>query len=214
MNSTTPQPSFTPPHLPQAVGRRAPAVVSGEKFRILVIEDDLNIARLIMANLSKLGFECRTASDGRSAMQSFVATNPHLILLDLGLPGLDGGEVCARIRISSTIPIIIVTAQDEANQQVQLLKAGADDYIIKPFDINVLVTRVVTHLRRAYRYDVEASAADPASKVPGGWATCDSCQYIGPSTRFEGTDAQGRRVMTCPNCRSINQVAFEVGALR
>ena len=209
-NPSTPEPQAAPPGLPQARGRHTPSVGPKEAFRILVIEDDMHIARLMMANLTKLGFECRGACDGRSAMQAFVATNPHMVLLDLGLPGLDGSEVCSRIRISSTIPIIVVTGQDEVDLQLRLLKAGADDFIAKPFDINILVARVVANLRRAYRYDIDAPM-EAAAQIPNGWATCDSCQYIGPVARFAAQDAQGRNIMRCPHCKSLSRPAFSVG---
>jgi DNA-binding response OmpR family regulator len=207
--SSSEQQRAVPEKFPQASGRHTPAAGAKEAFRILVVEDDMHIARLMMANLSKLGFECRGACDGRNAMLAFVESKPHLVLLDLRLPGMDGNEICARIRISSTIPIIVVTAQDDVDLQLRLLKAGADDFISKPFDVNVLVARVVVNLRRAYRYDIDVPIE--AAALPNGWATCDSCQYLGPVARFEAQDHHGRRVMRCPHCQTINRLAFGIG---
>jgi len=126
----------------------------GGKFRILVIEDDPAVARLILVNLAKAGLDCRYAPDGVAGLVAFQETKPHLVLLDIMMPGMNGRDVCARIRETSTVPIIMLTAVTGDENQVQGFKIGADDYVTKPFTPQALIARVVAHLRRAYRYDM------------------------------------------------------------
>ncbi len=127
---------------------------SREKFRILVVEDEPAVARLILMNLAKAGLDCRYAPDGPSGLAAFQETKPHLVLLDLMMPGMNGRDVCARIRETSNVPIIMLTAVSGEEAQVQGFKVGADDYVTKPFNPKTLLARVVAHLRRVYRYDV------------------------------------------------------------
>jgi PleD family two-component response regulator len=184
-----------------------------ERFRILVIEDELSIARLLMANLTKVGMECRHAPDGEAALHSFAQQQPHLVLLDLMIPRLNGFAVCTRLRRESAVPIIVVSGRDEVENQVHSFQLGADDYIAKPFDISVLMARVVAQLRRVYRYGQESRATSkatppPSQGLPVGWAKCDSCEYIGPGAVFQKENAQGRNSLCCPHCRSTSHVAF------
>jgi DNA-binding response OmpR family regulator len=184
-----------------------------ERFRILVIEDELPIARLMMANLTKVGMECRHAPDGEAALLSFSQHQPHLVLLDLMIPRLNGFAVCTRLRRESSVPIIVVSARDEVENQVHSFQVGADDYVAKPFDISVLMARVVAQLRRVYRYGQDnlaatKSAPKPSQGLPVGWAKCDSCEYIGPGTVFHKEDSSGRNALRCPHCNSNNHVAF------
>lgn len=124
-----------------------------EKFRVLVIEDDLDVGRLLCRTLEAVSIECFHELDGASGLIAFGINEPHLVLLDLMLPGQGGNEVCVEIRRQSTVPIIMMTALDAEDTQLQGFKTGADDYIAKPFNIKLLVARVVANLRRAYRYD-------------------------------------------------------------
>ena len=186
---------------------------SGEKFRILVVEDDMHIGRLVMANLAKAGFECRHAPDGGFGLEAFKETDPHLVLLDVMMPVMDGREVCAKIRETSTVPIIMMTAMSGEDDQVRGLKLGADDYVPKPFSPQLLVARVVSWLRRVYRYDSAATGqaeAAPTPQVPLGWATCENCNYMGPRQKFEQDDGKGRRFLQCPACRKDNRIVFSV----
>jgi DNA-binding response OmpR family regulator len=137
-----------------------PPVPASGKFIILVIEDDRDVARLMAAQLEYNGFECHHARDGKSGIAAFQKIKPHLVLLDIMMPGMDGREVCAKIRASSTVPIIMITARTDSADQVQSFKNGADDYIPKPFEPKLLTARVIAHLRRAYRYDAPAPATD------------------------------------------------------
>ena len=119
-----------------------------EKQKILIVDDDLNIAELISLYLTKECYETPIVEDGLAAIESFKNNNYNLILLDLMLPGIDGYEVCREIRKSSNIPIIMLSAKGEIFDKVLGLELGADDYIIKPFDSKELVARVKAVLRR------------------------------------------------------------------
>ena len=202
----------TRPTRPSRMNNSSQAAPGRERFRILVVEDDQHIARLILANLAKAGMECRYAADGESALTSFQENEPHLVILDLMMPGINGFAVCTRIRQTSTVPIIVITARDEIENQLHSLKIGADDFVPKPFDVKVLVARVVAQLRRAYRYQAVESQAEekPRSNLPQGWASCDSCSYIGPTAVFQATTSTGRAIMVCPHCKSNANVAFAV----
>ena len=120
-----------------------------KKQRILIVDDDENIAELISLYLMKECFETEIANDGESALVKAKTFMPNLILLDLMLPGIDGYEVCQRIRKTQNTPIIMLSAKGEVFDKVLGLKMGADDYIMKPFDSNELVARVNAVLRRS-----------------------------------------------------------------
>ena len=115
---------------------------------ILVVEDDRNISDLIQMYLVKEGFEVRIAADGGKAIAEFQKSAPDLILLDIMLPVMDGWAVCAKIRETSKVPIIMLTAKSEVFDRIQGLEMGADDYIVKPFEMNELLARINAVLRR------------------------------------------------------------------
>lgn len=119
-----------------------------EKQRILIVDDDFNIAELISLYLTKECFETKIVGDGEEALRVFPSFNPHLILLDLMLPGIDGYQVCRELRAGYQVPIIMLSAKGEIFDKVLGLELGADDYIIKPFDSKELVARVKAVLRR------------------------------------------------------------------
>lgn len=119
-----------------------------EKKRILIVDDDENIAELISLYLVKECFDTEIALDGETALQTFEEYCPHLILLDIMLPGMDGYDVCREIRKKSNVPIVMLSAKGEVFDKVLGLKIGADDYMVKPFDSNELVARVQAILRR------------------------------------------------------------------
>ena len=119
------------------------------KQKILIIDDDNNIAELISLYLTKECFETRIVNDGEQALKEFVIFQPDLLLMDLMLPGIDGYQVCREIRHSSDVPIIMLSAKGETFDKVLGLELGADDYIIKPFDSKELVARVRAVLRRS-----------------------------------------------------------------
>ena len=117
--------------------------------RILIIEDDLDIAELVALHLTELGFEIDQAADGRAGLQLAVDEQYDLIILDLSLPGLDGLEICRRIRSGPTYtPILMLTARDSEVDRVLGLETGADDYLPKPFSVLELVARIKALLRR------------------------------------------------------------------
>lgn len=118
------------------------------KQKILIVDDDNNIAELISLYLTKECFETRIVNDGEQALREFQIFQPDLILLDLMLPGIDGYQVCREIRHTSEVPIIMLSAKGETFDKVLGLELGADDYIIKPFDSKELVARVRAVLRR------------------------------------------------------------------
>ncbi len=126
--------------------------------KILVVEDDIGIADFVCAELQHEGFKTISASDGREALELFEKENPTLILLDIMIPSLSGLEVLRRIRKTSTVPVILVTARNETYDKVNGLNAGADDYIGKPFEIEELLARMRAVMRRSNKVDTEDSA--------------------------------------------------------
>ena len=124
-------------------------------MKILIVEDDGEIAQLIRQTLEHEGFSCETARDGWGALDRFQSQQPDLIVLDLMLPGLDGLEVCARIRQQRAVKdpyILMLTAKGEEIDRVIGLSTGADDYLVKPFSPRELVARVRALLRRSLRH--------------------------------------------------------------
>ena len=119
------------------------------KQKILIVDDDENIAELISLYLEKEQYDTEMAHDGEEALQIIDVYNPDLILLDIMLPGIDGYEVCQQVRKTRDVPIIMLSAKGEVFDKVLGLKMGADDYLVKPFDANELVARVSAVLRRA-----------------------------------------------------------------
>ena len=116
---------------------------------VLVVEDELTLAQTIELYLRRENFRTERAGDGRRALELFGAARPDLVILDLGLPGLDGLEVLKTIRANSGIPVIILTARDEEVDELLGLGLGADDYLVKPASARKLMARVKAVLRRA-----------------------------------------------------------------
>jgi DNA-binding response OmpR family regulator len=116
---------------------------------ILLVEDDARIADVVAKNLEAAGFECHQSPDGGRALADFARLKPALVVLDLGLPGLDGLEVMRRLRQESDVPILIVTARTSESDKLLGLELGADDYVAKPFSTAELVARVRALLRRS-----------------------------------------------------------------
>jgi len=116
--------------------------------RILLIDDDMQISPLLQRGLAFEGFEVYTAADGESGLAAAKQHQPHIVLLDIAMPGLDGFEVCRRLRSHEEIAIIMLTARDEVMDKVNALNLGADDYVPKPFAFDELVARIRAVLRR------------------------------------------------------------------
>jgi DNA-binding response OmpR family regulator len=137
-----------------------------EKQRILIVDDDENIAELISLYLIKECFETRIVGDGESALIAVKEFNPNLILLDLMLPGIDGYQVCREVRKEELqVPIIMLSAKGEVFDKVLGLELGADDYMEKPFDSKELVARVKAVLRRYKPVVAEAPQPEPENEV-------------------------------------------------
>jgi DNA-binding response OmpR family regulator len=134
--------------------------------RILMVEDDAVIREATQLTLERHGYDVTTAEDGLEAIESFEKLHPDAVMLDIMLPGLDGISVCRRIRESSTVPIVMVSARGDALDVVLGLEAGADDYVTKPFDTQVLVARLRAVMRRA--------VADPERPAPSTGASIES----------------------------------------
>ena len=117
--------------------------------KILVIDDDVTLIKLVRRSLEPQGFSIYAATSGEEGLTLFPQIAPDLVLLDIMMPGMDGWEVCRRLRKVSAVPIIFLTALDSVNDIVQGLIGGADDYLAKPFKIDELEARVTAQLRRA-----------------------------------------------------------------
>ncbi len=116
--------------------------------RVLVVEDDEDIADVLRRSLRNEGYEVRTSADGVEALDVAAGFVPDLVVLDLGLPRLDGVEVCRRLRADSDVPILMLTARAETEDRVGGLDSGADDYLVKPFERRELLARIRALLRR------------------------------------------------------------------
>ena len=144
-----------------------------DKPYILIVDDDPNIAHLVQLYLEKEGFDVKVAQRGDDALNEFRKLPPDLMLLDLMLPGVDGWQVLKTVRKTSTIPVIMLTAKDETFDKVLGLELGADDYIVKPFDMKELVARIRAVLRRFQQ--PEAGTDNKALSFPG--LTVNLSQY-------------------------------------
>ncbi|WP_342525592.1 response regulator transcription factor [Chryseomicrobium sp. FSL W7-1435] len=137
--------------------------------KILVVEDEQNIARFLSLELNYEGFAVTVTSDGRDAYELFLQNNFDVLLIDIMIPGFNGLELTRRVRKSSEVPILLVTARDAVMDKVSGLEAGADDYIVKPFAIEELLARIRAILRRSEKQvattDARLTIDEPARKV-------------------------------------------------
>ena len=136
-------------------GRRIPHMSN----KILVVDDDLNICELLKLYLENEGYTAYVANDGQAAVDMFNEKSPDLVLLDIMLPKMDGWQVCRKIRKTSSVPIIMLTAKGETFDKVLGLELGADDYVTKPFDSKEVMARIKAVLRRA-KGESENSASE------------------------------------------------------
>ncbi|HSP39212.1 MAG TPA: response regulator transcription factor [Frankiaceae bacterium] len=131
--------------------------------RVLVVDDDPTVSEVVARYLTSSGFAVDTAGDGTTALEQVAANPPDLVVLDLLLPGIDGLEVCRRLRERSSVPVVMLTALGEESDRVLGLETGADDYVTKPFSPRELVLRVQSVLRRAATVTGAAPVAAPAT---------------------------------------------------
>ena len=124
-----------------------------ERSRVLVVDDEPQITRVLRTVLTSQGYQVRTAGEGESALSDFTEWRPELVITDLFMPHMDGVELCRRIRAMSTVPIIVLSVKGEERTKVEALDSGADDYVTKPFGIDELLARVRAALRRGARRD-------------------------------------------------------------
>ena len=117
--------------------------------RILVVDDEPQITRVLRTSLSSQAYDIRVANDGETALEIMKDWTPELVITDLSMPNMDGLELCRRLRSSCQIPIIVLSVRGEERTKIQALDAGADDYVTKPFGIEELLARVRANLRRA-----------------------------------------------------------------
>ncbi|MFA1541494.1 response regulator transcription factor [Actinomadura monticuli] len=127
--------------------------------RVLVVEDEPTIARAVADRLAAEGFGVEMAGDGPSAVERARAYEPHLIVLDVMLPGFDGLEVCRRVQAERPVPVLMLTARDDETDLLVGLGVGADDYVTKPFSMRELVARIRAVLRRVERPAMDGGAA-------------------------------------------------------
>lgn len=138
-----------------------------DQHEILIAEDDGAVRSLVTTTLELQGYRCLQASDGASAILAVASSRPDLLLLDLGLPDIEGTEVIDKVRAWSNMPIIVLSARLEDSDKVAALDAGADDYLVKPFSIEELLARIRVALRRVEREQSGASDSESLYKNDG-----------------------------------------------
>lgn len=131
-----------------------------EPARILVVDDEAQLTRVLRAGLKARGYEVRTAADGVTGLELFSEWEPDLVITDLAMPRMDGLQLCHRLREVSQVPIIVLSAKGEEKTKIEALDFGADDFVTKPFGIDELFARVRAALRRSV-----ASPSDKAAKA-------------------------------------------------
>lgn len=138
-----------------------------EVKHILIVEDDLDISRLLRLELEDAGFQVTHCDTGMRGLAAIREESPDLVVLDLGLPDMDGSEIARRVRSTTETPIVILTAKDDVSTKVDMLNSGADDYLAKPFHTDELIARINVQLRRRTLGSVQkigAMTIDPARR--------------------------------------------------
>ena len=156
-----------------------------ERSRILVVDDESQITRVLKTALSSQGYEVKTEADGESGFNAALDWLPDLIISDLAMPKMTGVELCRAVRERSAVPIIVLSVRGEEKSKIEALDAGADDYVTKPFSVNELLARVRANLRR-----VAATTESTAEPVEQGDF------YINPESRI--VRVSGREIHLTP----------------
>ena len=129
-----------------------------DKQRVLIVDDEAQIGRVMRTSLSTHGFDVRVAADGEAGLDLFNDWHPALVITDLSMPNMGGLELCRRLRLISSVPIIVLSVKSEERVKVEALDAGADDYVTKPFGMDELLARVRAALRRTAEQSDKESA--------------------------------------------------------
>ncbi|MGI8683561.1 MAG: response regulator [Acidimicrobiales bacterium] len=155
-------------------------MVSAIPGRILVVDDDVTVAEVLTRYLEREGFAVDTVGDGEAALASAAASSPDLVVLDLMLPGIDGLEVCRRLRAAGTVhvPVVMLTARGDEGDRVAGLEIGADDYVVKPFSPRELTARVKAVLRRAHGGAPDGTAGAGGPVLRGGDVEVDTAGRV------------------------------------
>src|SRR5436309_13531687 len=136
------------------------ATPTTDKSRVLVVDDEPQITRVLRTVLTSQGYQVQTAAEGQAALSNFSEWHPELVITDLMMPRMDGVELCRRIRAMSSVPIIVLSVKGEERTKVEALDSGADDYVTKPFGTDELMARVRAALRRATAPTVDVLPID------------------------------------------------------
>jgi DNA-binding response OmpR family regulator len=189
------------------------------KSRVLLVEEDEALSRLIRQPLEQAGLQFSSVSDAASGWQMFQRCQPDLVLLGLGLPRLGGVVLCPQIRAVSTVPIAVLSVRTRKEDHLHALNLGADDFIVvRPLDEQLMMARLLTLLRRVYSYGQASFNAAPntaksitaQAPKPTDWATCEACGYMGPQQRFERRNSMGDLTSICPHCNVTECVRFAI----
>ena len=153
--------------------------------KILIADDDKNICELLRLYLAKEGYETVIANDGEAAVAAFEKEKPNMVLLDVMMPKMDGWEVCRRIRACSSVPVIMLTARGQEEDELHGFSLGADEYIAKPFSLKILLARVEAVLRRRGEAApaVEPTALEESAPAPSSGVSIDR---MGRELRVDG----------------------------
>lgn len=153
-------------------------------FKIFIVEDDRTLVRLLQDYLHKFGYETRSVEQFDRVREEFAAFDPHLVLLDINLPKYDGYYWCRQIRTVSTCPVLFISARDGKMDQVMALENGADDYVTKPFDYEIVAAKIKSQLRRAYG-SYAAQGSDRTVSVGGLTLDTERLQLTRGGERLE-----------------------------
>ncbi|MBB5747979.1 response regulator transcription factor [Micrococcus sp. TA1] len=173
---------------------------AGRAGRVLVVEDEPTILRMVQKYLDRAGLEVEVCQDGAAAVQTVRDFAPDVLVLDLGLPGVDGLEVCRQVRTFSTCHVLMLTARDDEMDKVIGLSVGADDYMTKPFSARELVARVQARLRRLHHLD-------PTPAVTG---LPDGAENSVVSVGALVVDRPGRRVCVDGAPVEVTKIEFDL----